>query len=105
MLGISTGVLFLGLTVGLGTVVGGRAAPWFNGQTSEGIATVLGENLGPGMKWAAGVVVKENAWPIIGGMVQSMLRVLGFVAATARPRAAGGRSCTGDTRAGPRRGS
>jgi len=72
--------------------------PGFNGQTSEGIATVLGENLGPGMKWAAGVVWKENARAIFSRMVQSILRVLVFVAAATRRSAAGGRSCTGDTR-------
>ena len=42
----------------------GRPEPRFNGQASEGIATVWGENLGPGTKRAAGVVLKENARPI-----------------------------------------
>jgi len=71
--------------------------PGFNGQTSEGSATVLGENLGPGMKWAAGVVWKENARAIFSGRVQSIFRVLVFVAAAARRSAAVGRTCTGDT--------
>ena len=63
----------------------GRAEARFNGQVLEEIATIFGENLSPGTKLGAGVVLKENAWPIIGGIVQSILRVLGFVAATARP--------------------
>ena len=61
----------------------GRPEPWFNGQTSGAIGTVFGENGGPGTKRAAGVVLKENAWPIIGGIVRSILRDLGFVAARA----------------------
>src|SRR5881628_3309778 len=43
------------------TLERGRAEPWFNGQTSEGIVTVFGKNLGPGTQRAAGVVWKENA--------------------------------------------
>jgi len=38
-----------------------RAEPGFNGQAWEVIATVFGENLGPGTQRAAGVVLKENA--------------------------------------------
>src|SRR2546425_749475 len=62
---ISTGVLFLQPAAALRTLVSSRHEPWFSGQAREAIATVCGENLGPGTKRAAGVVLKENAWPIV----------------------------------------
>jgi len=57
--------LFLQPVAARKTFVRGRAEPWFSGQASEAIAPVFWENLGPGTKRAAGVVLKENARPIL----------------------------------------